>query len=119
MVFIKVPKLVFDYVNRLDKYHFGNYYRGAVPGTGTFPQFPQLFTQEGPCANGMRRSLSNSARGILCESYPRYSGFESRRPNKKQSSMPERKERAAMIQTVIYVINMLRILYAEGDESEE
>ena len=37
----------------------------------------------------------------------------------KQSSMPERKERAAMIQTVIYVINMLRILYAEGDESEE
>ena len=52
-------------------------------------------------------------------SCPRYSGFESRRPNKKQSSMPERKERAAMIQTVIYVINMLRILYAEGDESEE
>ena len=36
----------------------------------------------------------------------------------KQSSMPERKERAAMIQTVIYVINMLRILYAEGDEEE-
>jgi len=33
--------------------------------------------------------------------------------------MPERKERAAMIQMVIYVVNMLRILYAEGDESEE
>ena len=63
--------------------------------------------------------ISSPARGILDLFLPPRSGFESRRPNKKQSSMPERKERAAMIQTVIYVINMIRILYAEGDESEE
>ena len=63
--------------------------------------------------------ISSPARGILDLFLPPLFRVRVPAAQQKQSSMPERKERAAMIQTVIYVINMLRILYAEGDESEE